>query len=102
MSTGSQSEWVQYKFQNQVCVKKYEVTARVNYSKQFPRNFQLKGSNDGIVWEQLDVQTVTNQPTDTLKYSISNDKYFKYYRLECQNPFQDRIAIGELQLYGFA
>jgi hypothetical protein len=47
-----------------------------------PIDWKLQGSDDGILWDDLDEQTAqTSDRTRWETYDINNDRYFSYYRL---------------------
>lgn len=92
--------WVGYKFTNPILVTKATITP-MEYSGQ-PRvkNYKIQASNDNVTW--TDLYSGVFNDTQTQNISITNNKYYLYYRLFCVDIQGPNIAFGiwSLQFYG--
>lgn len=99
------SGWVQYHFGNgqSWAVTLYKITNGSDMPQRDPASWQLQGSTDGSHWVTLDTQIDQkfSQRSQTLSYSISNEKAFPYYRLNVMKTAgqTDGIQIAEIGLY---
>ncbi|MCU6339582.1 discoidin domain-containing protein, partial [Enterobacter quasiroggenkampii] len=48
--------WLQYEFTSAKIVNSYSITTAEDEPGRDPKSWVLKGSNDGIVWDDLDTQ----------------------------------------------
>lgn len=79
--------WVQIQFNygDTQAVKKYSMVSANDAPTRDPKNWRIEGSNDGVNWNVLDVQS--NQSFSarfqTKEYTIADDKVkdYSYYRL---------------------
>lgn len=95
---GNNNAWEKIEFANPVCVKRMLLQS---YSATATRiwNFVLQGSNDDNTWENL--QSIEPQvTTDKQYFSINNNSYYKYYRMNYTNPSTVTTQYTNLQFYG--
>jgi hypothetical protein len=68
-----------------------------------PRKWKVLGSNDKSTWVLLDQRRAEAnwQASETREYYFSNDRKFRYYRLQIEANNGDRktLAVGTWQLY---
>lgn len=99
-AVNNDSCWIQYELPVAKSVAMYTITSSDN-SKKDPKNWRLKGSNNGSTWTTLD--TKINQQfiwRQQLKsYSINNKNAYKYYRLEMINNGDKATQVAEIELF---
>ena len=93
------NEWIQYRFAVPTIVTSFSIR-----TIQQVKNFILKASNDGIVFEDLYSGTCSDV-TDKQMFNIENQKAYLIYRLHGTDSYtsNDNGAIGihSLQFYGY-
>jgi len=95
--------WVGYQFTQPAIVAEYTLTSANDAAERDPKNWILEGSNDGIQWQGLDIQTEQNftDRYNTLRYQINNKQAFEYYRLNItNNNGANYTQLAELELLG--
>ncbi|MGN8067611.1 discoidin domain-containing protein [Mucilaginibacter sp. SG564] len=75
--------WAQLNYPTAVVLKGYALTSGNDAPDRDPKSWKLAGSNDGVVFTQLDVRTNESFPSrnQTKSYTFSNTTAYKYYRL---------------------
>lgn len=100
--------YLQYKFVNPVCVKKFTLINDSNYSSYASTKFTwlLKASNDGTNWTDLNA-SIELSVYDTVKSHeviVNNDNYYLYYKLTTTGTIhtagQYALNLSALQFYG--
>lgn len=81
------SGWIQYQFPsgNKYCITKYTITSGNDAPERDPKDWTLKGSNDGTNWTTLDTRTNDANWTarnQTRSFYFSNNQHYEYYRLD--------------------
>lgn len=89
--------WIQYKFTNPVCVKKFKVHFNSNPTSTA---YVVQGSNDGSTFTDI-----SDSITDTAgihEHNIDNENYYLYYRINitAQTTSGTIGQINVLQFYG--
>jgi Alpha-tubulin suppressor and related RCC1 domain-containing proteins len=101
-SINSNSGWIQYQFSdgNKYVVTKYTLTSAYNSPESDPKDWTIKGSNDGTNWVTLDTRTGENFTSRMQKksYTFNNTIAYEYYRLEITNHSGDILQITEIEL----
>jgi hypothetical protein len=89
--------WAQQSFDVSVKVNAYTVSSANDAPGRDPKDWELKGSNDGSTWQVIDVQTDQNFKLrqQTKIYHLKSDASFKYYRL---NITENKGGGGLMQL----
>lgn len=97
------STWIQYQFPDNeaYAINHYTVRAANDYPERDPRNWTLKGSNDGVNWTTLDTQdsqdfTYRYQIRD---YTFSNSTPYNYYRFDMENHSGKSLQLAEIELF---
>ncbi|MWV44768.1 hypothetical protein GRF59_14200 [Paenibacillus sp. HJL G12] len=94
--------WVQWEYGTAKVVNGYSMTSANDVPNRDPRNWTLKGSNDGTQWTVLD--TRTNEEFDSRKmkksYSFSNTAAYKFYKFDLESKGGTQIQLSEMQLFG--
>ncbi|RAV05054.1 hypothetical protein DQG13_04010 [Paenibacillus sp. YN15] len=98
--------WIQFRFANesQFVVNRYRISsANDNQTTRDPKNWTVKGSNDGVNWVTLD--TRSNQSFElrfqTKEYTFNNATGFEYIRLEITSNGGSALQLSELQLFDY-
>lgn len=96
------SWWIRYESKTDVVVDRYSVTSANDAPDRDPVDWTLSGSTDGNKWVVLDSRT--NQTFigrySTMEYSFTNDKPYKYYRLNVTKIGNgDLLQFAEWQLF---
>lgn len=101
-SINSSSGWIQYQFSggNKYVIAKYTLTSASNSPESDPKDWVLKGLNDGINWVTLDTRTDEDFTSRMQKksYTFSNITAYEYYRFEITNHSGNILQIGEIEL----
>ncbi len=97
--------WIQFdcKKGEKFIVKKYYLTSANDSPERDPKNFILKGSNDGKRWKVIDTQTEIkfNGRNKTLGFVPGTGKNaFSRFRLEMTNHSGNILQVAELKLFG--
>ncbi|WP_050027587.1 RICIN domain-containing protein [Verrucomicrobium sp. BvORR034] len=98
------ASWLQYDFGagNALTVKRYTVTSANDVPTRDPKDWQLRGSNDGSTWVTLDARSAQAFTTryQTLTCPVSSPGAYRYYRLEVTANNGDlSTQLGELGLF---
>ena len=102
-SGGSRTEYIQYSFNEPVCVKQFHYVNGF-LSLSIPSLIALSGSNDGTTF--IPISEYTNVVYDSF-YDVDNTESYKYYKLTItvtnNSAGQLRIpAVTTLQFYAYA
>ncbi|MEV4313242.1 GH92 family glycosyl hydrolase [Actinocrispum sp. NPDC049592] len=92
--------WVQFKFSEPVNVVRYALTSANDFPGRDPRDWTLRGSNDGQSWTDLDKQTGQSwdQRFQTKEYKFTGGADYLYYRLDfTANNGDPIVQLAEVQ-----
>jgi len=100
--SGTNTGWLQYQFTSSKNIQRYTIQARDSANPTAsPKDWTLKGSNNGTDWTTLDTQTNQTDWANLEKrtYSFTNNALYIYYRLDvsANNGFVTYLAIGEVE-----
>jgi hypothetical protein len=101
---GRDSGSVTYEFTEPKIVTKYEIHACMEQSYYTPTFWDFRGSNNGIDWTVLDLQSdiVWNSPGEIKQFEISNTTSYKFYNLTIPDGSWGSFpGLGRLQMYGY-
>ncbi len=93
--------WVELELADPVKVVRYALTSANDSAERDPRDWTLKGSNDGTTWTTLDTRSGEDfaDRFQTREFSFDNDVAYRHYRLDITaNHGDDLIQLAELQL----
>ncbi|WP_268626317.1 basic secretory protein-like protein [Paenibacillus alvei] len=97
--------WLQYEFRSAKIVNSYSITTAEDEPGRDPKSWVLKGSNDGIVWDDLDTQQnqsfISRHQTKT--YSFANTAAYKFVKFDnFANQYDDggMLQLSEIKLFG--
>ncbi|NJO92635.1 MAG: carbohydrate-binding protein [Chloroflexia bacterium] len=78
----SSTSWVQWQYTTPQTWNKYDITSGNDEPNRDPKNWILKGSNDGTSWTTLTTQSGQSWAArnQTKTYSFTNSTGYKYYR----------------------
>jgi hypothetical protein len=104
----TRASWIQYQYPNEerFVVSSYAVTSANDTSTRDPRDWVFRGSDDGVNWTDLDVQTnrVFSNRFERQTYPINNSTPYEYYRFEITSVFAPGVAVAvqlsELEFIG--
>ncbi|OKL41857.1 T9SS type A sorting domain-containing protein [Pontibacter flavimaris] len=100
---GKKALWVQYQSAVQAIVTSYTITSGRDQEERDPKDWNLKGSNDGKTWTTLDTRSNEDFPTrkQTRTFSIAdNTQSFVYYRLNItMNGNNNNTQFAEWELF---
>ena len=92
--------WVQWEYNIPQVVTSYSMTSANDVQLRDPKNWTVKGSNDGMSWTTLD--TKTNQTFSARKtkntYTLSNTQAFKLYKFDLESGNGTHIQLSEMEL----
>lgn len=95
--------WVQYQFPQAKIITSYSVWSNSSGSTSAPKNWTLKGSNNGTNWTTID--TVTNNTGcgdyEKRTFIVDTPNSYFYYRLDitANNGDATYLRLGEFELY---
>ncbi len=97
--------WIQYDFAKETSkiVSGYSITSANDFPGRDPKDWSLKGSDDGISWTVLDERT-NECFTDRLQtrvFRVNNETAYKMYRLDVsaiRDPAAGMLQIAEIEL----
>lgn len=97
--------WIDYDFagSSAYAVNRYTLTSADDMPERDPRNWTLKGSNDGIHWTVLDTRSNESfsSRNQTRSFSYSNSNTYTVYRLDISaNHGGTELQLAEIQLFG--
>lgn len=93
--------WVQYNASESYVLTKYSLTSANDAPVRDPREWVLSGSNDGIIWTEIDTQSgvvFTNRFEEKI-FHIENTKSYSKYRIEVTCNTGSVLQFAELKLY---
>ncbi|MDB5052154.1 MAG: coagulation factor 5/8 type domain protein, partial [Bacilli bacterium] len=100
--TYASTGWIQYQLTAANTVAKYSVASANDVPARDPKDWTLKGSNDGTNWTTLDTrtgQTFANR-YQTNTYTFSNSTAYQYYRLDVSaNSGDSLLQLSEIGLF---
>ena len=100
--------WIQYDFagENAYAVNQYTITSANDSPERDPKNWYLKGSNDGSTWTTIDTRSgeVFSSRFQKKTYSFSNGAAYKIYRLDITSNYDPSTAnstqLSEIEMFG--
>ncbi|MFC5703157.1 carbohydrate binding domain-containing protein [Cohnella faecalis] len=99
----SSTAWIEYHFPGAAAyaINSYTLTSANDYSERDPKNWTLKGSNDGTNWTLLDTRTNENfsRRFDTRTYEFTNATSYKHYRFDFENHSGGALQVAEIKLF---
>lgn len=103
--TFSTPAWLQYEFTTAKIVNSYSITTAEDEPGRDPKSWVLKGSNDGIVWDDLDTQQNQSFTSrhQTKTYSFANTAAYKFVKFDnFANQYDDggMLQLSEIKLFG--
>jgi len=93
--------WVQFQLSEPVAVVHYALTSANDAPTRDPRDWTLRGSQDGQSWTTLDTRTdqVFTERFQTKEYRFDNTQAYRYYRLDItRNSGSTILQLAEVQL----
>ncbi|MBW7474700.1 discoidin domain-containing protein [Paenibacillus oenotherae] len=97
--TFQNSGWLQFDYGTPVTIDGYAITAANDAEERDPKQWILKGSNDGIQWTDIDTKTNENfiKRHQRNHYLLSHNTAYQYYKLELQNNSGSILQVGEVE-----
>ncbi|WP_209707857.1 GH92 family glycosyl hydrolase [Crossiella equi] len=95
--------WVSLELSEAIAVQKYAVSSANDAPERDPRDWTLKGSNDGQNWTTVDTRAGESfaKRNETKTYTLAGATAYKHYRLDITaNAGASLIQLAELQLAG--
>ena len=101
--------WIYYQYGGgtQYKIKRYEITSGDDAPDRDPMDWELQGSNDGVIWDTLDtrlgIQFVGRNETQAFDIADANVALYEYYRLWITDIWDPAVAVAmqlsEIELY---
>lgn len=96
--------WIQFRFSNskKFAINQYTITSANDEPTRDPRNWTLRGSNDGTTWTTVDTRSNETFASRFLKktFSFTNNTGYEYYRLEITSNGASITQLAEMELFG--
>lgn len=96
--------WIQYDFGSGITqtIKRYTINSASDVPGRDPKDWQLQGSNDGLVWVPLDTQVSQSFALryQANTYAVATPGAYRYYRLNvtANNGDTSGLQLSELAL----
>lgn len=116
VGTGITCEWIEILCPNPFKLNNYTITTHNTYNTNYPKNWYVCGSNDGITYTLVDTKSVSSQPTANLTVSSnsylhypytcdSSSTHYYFYRIAVRDSFNTtatnfKVAIANWTLSG--
>jgi len=84
IATAGGSIWVQLQYSTNVRLISYSILS-LNASTSTPSAWTIQGSTDGTTWTTINTQTGQNPSTSSITYTIINNFYYSYLRINFTN-----------------
>ncbi|MDR1702016.1 MAG: discoidin domain-containing protein [Sporomusaceae bacterium] len=106
--SGIGSEWLQIKLDRPYSIYGYSITIRNEWNSEwileYPKDFTIQGSKDGVAWEDLDTVEDLTPPTvpfTTTKFFLDvPSDYYQYFRLTItKNNGYSHVCILDLSFF---
>ncbi|MBB3209527.1 hypothetical protein FHS27_005367 [Rhodopirellula rubra] len=91
--------WIQAKMDSPAVVNGYSLTSANDMADRDPKNWTLKGSNDGRTWNTLDSRSDEDFPTRHMSRSFrfDNNRPYQHYRLDMENHAGIGLQLSEIK-----
>ncbi|MGP3922786.1 GH92 family glycosyl hydrolase [Streptomyces sp. 8N616] len=92
--------WLEFDLDEPVKVVRYALTSANDAAGRDPKDWTLKGSNDGSNWKDLDTHEgeVFEKRHETKEYGFENTEAYRHYRLDIsRNAGDDITQLAEVQ-----
>ena len=91
-------------------ISKYSITSANDFPERDPKNWYLKGSNDGSTWTTVDtqagIQFTSRYQTKTFDIDGGSAGSYSYYKLDITDVWDagsaDSVQLAEIELYEYA
>ncbi|MFI9815375.1 GH92 family glycosyl hydrolase [Saccharothrix variisporea] len=95
--TFTRTGWVRFTFAEPVAVQRYALTSANDAPERDPRDWTLRGSNDGTTWTALDTRAgeAFTERFQTKTYDTANTTAFRLYQLDISANYG---GVGLIQL----
>ncbi|MDQ6422166.1 glycoside hydrolase N-terminal domain-containing protein [Paenibacillus sp. LHD-117] len=94
--------WIQWEYAEAKVITGYSLTSGNDVPNRDPKDWTLKGSNDGVQWTVLDTRTneefASRKLTKT--YSFTNNTAYKFYKFDLVTKGGTQIQLSEMKLIG--
>ena len=96
------SSWIQFECKKKYAVKKYMLTSANDADERDPKDFILKGSNNGKDWKVIDSQKNISFESryKTMEFTPLKSDKFSQFRLEMVNHSGNTLQLGDLKIFG--
>ena len=97
--TFNSSAWVQIEMEDAFQLDKYTITSANDAPMRDPKDWVLKGSNDGVLFTTIDIRVNENfsDRRQKLEFNLDNSPAFKIYRFNFTNKGVDAYGRNVLQ-----
>lgn len=100
----SANAWIQFRFSNskKFAINQYTITSANDAPTRDPKNWTLRGSNNGTTWTTVDTRSNQTFASRFLKktYTFTNTTGYEYYRLEITSNGASITQLAEIELFG--
>lgn len=93
---GHNIEWL-VQFPEEIRITAYALTSANDVPERDPRHWTLQGSTDGLIWQLLDTQSLSDpfaQRKQKQQFTIANPAAYRYYRL----IFTPTVGVSHFQI----
>ncbi|WP_422657061.1 glycosyl hydrolase family 95 catalytic domain-containing protein [Paenibacillus sp. EC2-1] len=99
---GAPPFWVQWAYEESKIITGYSFTSGNDVPDRDPKNWTLKGSNDGQQWTVLDTRSNEEFASRKLKksYTFANSTAFKFYKFDLVSKGGSKIQLSEMEMTG--
>ncbi|MDQ8735154.1 glycoside hydrolase N-terminal domain-containing protein [Paenibacillus sp. LHD-38] len=92
--------WIQWQYSEAKVIASYSFTSANDVANRDPKNWTLKGSNDGVQWTVLDTRTNEEFASrkQTKSYTFTNSQPYVYYKFDLVSKGGTQIQLSELKM----
>ncbi|WP_169082321.1 glycosyl hydrolase family 95 catalytic domain-containing protein [Paenibacillus sp. PL91] len=92
--------WIQWQYSEAKVIAGYSFTSANDVANRDPKDWTLKGSNDGVQWTVLDTRTNEEFASRKQKktYTFANSQAYVYYKFDLVSKGGTQMQLSELQM----
>ncbi|MDQ6423282.1 glycoside hydrolase N-terminal domain-containing protein [Paenibacillus sp. LHD-117] len=94
--------WIQWEYEGGSVITGYTMTSGNDVPDRDPKNWTLKGSNDGTQWTTLDTRNNEEFASrrQTKSYTFTNATAYRYYKFDLVSKGGTAIQLSEMTMTG--
>ena len=96
------SAWMRLDAGRPFVLDHYAITAANDFPERDPWSWIFQGSNDGVDWTDLDIQTGATfaDRYQRREFAVVTEQFFRHYRLRAENRANGTLQLADLEIFG--